>query len=552
MLRKAGARLLTTTLMVTLGLGFARAQTNYRSSQQVTTQLQSLSRQHSSITSLQSIGKTDGGKDIWVLTLGSGDIDNHPAIVVAGGVDGRYIISSELALKFAEDLLSSSQTDSVKALLASTTFYVLPNVNPEATDQLFAQLKYARTGNARATDDDRDGQSGEDGFEDLNGDGLVTMMRVEDPTGPWKKNEADDRIMVKAADGETGGFLYLSEGTDNDKDGSFNEDGAGGINFNSSLTWDFPYFQPGAGDFPVADKENRAVLDFLFERWNVFALVTFGSSDNLSAPMKYNAGEASKRVLKGILKADAEANALVAKTYTDIAGKKDGAQTVVQSGGFMEWGYFHYARFSYGTPAWSWPDFKMPEDSTAKAKYKVNKDKNKEVDYLRWAEANNHDLFVGWKEISHPDFPGKKVEVGGWKPMALYNPPYSLVADISGKQNKFIVKLASMKPQVKIENLTTEAVGKGMTRISADIFNAGALATMTELAQRTRWIRMTKVEMTTTGSQQIVAGDKVKLISSITGGDKITMSWLVKGSGTVTLSAGSAQTGIDTKTINLK
>jgi hypothetical protein len=194
----------------------------------------------------------------------------------------------------------------------------------------------------------------------------------------------------------------------------------------------------------------------------------------------------------------------------------------------------------------------MPEDSAARAKYKANKDKNKEVDYLRWAEANNHDLFVEWKPVNHPDFPGKKVEVGSWKPFAPYNPPFSLVEDISAKQNKFIAKLATMKPQVKIENLTTEALGKGMTRITADIFNAGTLATMTELAQKTRWVRMTKVEMALTGSQQIVSGDKVKLISSIDGRDKVTMSWLVKGSGSVKLSAGSAQTGIDTKTITLK
>jgi hypothetical protein len=552
MSKKAGAKLLIATLLVTLTYGFSQAQADYRSSQQITTQLQSLSRQYSSLAKLQSIGKSDGGKDIWVLTLGLGDIDNHPAIVVAGGVDGRYIVSTELALKFAEQLLGSSQTDSVKNLLSTTTFYVLPNVNPEATDQFFASLKYARTGNGRATDDDRDGQNGEDGYEDLNGDGLVTMIRVEDATGEWKKHEADDRIMVKAKDGEAGGYLYLTEGTDNDKDGAFNEDGAGGINFNNSLTWDFPYFQPGAGDFPVADKENRAVLDFLFERWNVFALVTFGSSDNLNAPIKYNAGEASKRVLKGMLKADADANALVSKSYADIVGKQDGAQSVIQSGGFMEWGYFHYARYSFGTPAWSWPEFKMPEDSAARAKYKANKDKNKEVDYLRWAEANNHDLFVEWKPVNHPDFPGKKVEVGSWKPFAPYNPPFSLVEDISAKQNKFIAKLATMKPKVKIENLTTEALGKGMTRITADIFNAGTLATMTELAQKTRWIRMTKVEMALTGSQQIISGDKVKLISSIEGGDKVTMSWLVKGSGSVKLSAGSAQTGIDTKTITLK
>lgn len=552
MYRKAGVRLLITTLFTALIPWAADAQNDYRSYQQVTSTLQALSNQHGAVARLQSIGKTDGGKDIWVLTLGSGDIDNHPAVVITGGVDGRYVMSTELALRFAEGLLGAAQTDSIKNLLASTTIYVLPNVNPEASEQYFASLRYARTGNARATDDDRDGASGEDGYEDLNGDGLITMMRVEDATGQWKKAAADDRIMIKAAEGERGGYLYLTEGRDNDKDGAWNEDGAGGINFNKSLTWDFPYFEAGAGDFPVADKENRAVLDFLFERWNVFALVTFGPSDNLNSPLKFSAGEASKRVLKGVLKTDADANALVAKSYADLVGKKDGAQPVTQGGGFMEWGYFHYARFSFGTPAWTWPEFKMPEDSVEKAKYKPNTDKNKEVDFLRWAEANNHSVFVNWTPVEHPDFPGKKVEVGGWKPFALQNAPYSLVPGIADKHNRFVVKLASMKPEVKIENLQTEAVGKGMTRITADIFNAGQLATMTELAQRTRWVRLTKVEMKLSGAQQLVSGDKVKLLSAIQGGDKVTMSWLVKGSGSVILSAGSAQTGIDTKTITLK
>jgi len=95
-------------------------------------------------------------------------------------------------------------------------------------------------------------------------------------------------------------------------------------------------------------------------------------------------------------------------------------------------------------------------------------------------------------------------------------------------------------------------VGNGLTRITADIYNSGSLATMTELAQKTRWVRMTKVELQPGASQQIVSGDKVKLLSSIGGGAKVTLSWLVKGSGSVTLSAGSAQTGIDTKTITLK
>lgn len=532
--------------------GALRAQADYRSLQQIKTQLDRLVSQHPTAARLETIGTTEGGKDILVLTIGSGDVSNHPAIAVVAGVDGPHLLGQELALRFAEQLLGSVGSDSVRNMLATTTFYVFPNVNPDASEQYFASLKYARAGNGRATDDDRDGENGEDPFEDLNGDGLITMMRVADPTGSWKKHDADDRIMTKARTGETGGYLYLTEGADNDGDGKWNEDGPGGIHFNKSLTWDFPYFEAGAGDFPVADKENRAVLDFLFDRWNVFAVVTFGSSDNLNAPQKYNAGEASKRVLKSPLKADAEMNETIAGYYTAIAGKKDNAQAVIQRGGFMEWAYFHYARYSYGTPGWFWPTFNMPEDSASKALYKPNEDKNREVDYLRWAESEDHDLFVPWRQVSHPDFPGKQVEVGGWKPFAAYNPPYDLVAGLAEAHSRFIVKLASLKPQVKIENVRVEPVGRGLSRVTADIFNPGTFATMTELAERTRWVRKTKVEMTPGNNQQIISGDKVRLLNAIPGGGKETVSWLIKGSGAVTLSAGSAQTGIDTQTITLK
>lgn len=552
MLKKTGRSLPLLLVLFIILPGITRAQNDYSSSQQIATQLERLARQYPLATRLQSVGKSEGGKDIFVLSIGTGDTENHPAVAVVGGVDGRYVLSTELAYRFAEALLSGTQTDSVKQILATTTFYVLPNVNPDASDQYSGSPRFARAGNRRATDDDRDGQNGEDPYEDLNGDGLITMMRVEDPTGAWKKNEADGRIMVKAADGETGGYLYLSEGTDNDKDGQWNEDGPGGINFNKSLTWDFPYFEPGAGDFPVADKEARAVLDFLFDRWNVFSVVTFGSSDNLNSPQKHNAGEATKRVLKTMLRADAEMNEKISKSYVETVGKKDGAQPAVQRGGFMEWAYFHYARYSYGTPGWSWPEFDMPEDSAAKAHYLPNKGKNKEVDYLRWAELGDHDLFVPWQPVSHPGFPGKKVEVGGWKPFAVYNPPYSLVPEIASAHNRFIMDLAAMKPQVRIENVKVESVGKGLNRITADIFNPGTFATMTDLAQKTRWVRKTKVEIALGKNQQLLAGDKIKLLLAIQGGGKETLSWLVKGGGNVTLSAGSAQTGIDTQTITLK
>ena len=203
------------------------AQDTYSSYDDLTEQLQNLADDHSEFANLQSLTTTLGDREVWMLTLGSGDIKNHPAVAVIGGAKGSHRMGSELTLKFADQLLSKTNQDSIRQMLQSTTFHVVPRLNPDAAEQLFTDIKYARDGNAKATDEDRDGPVNEDGFEDLNGDGLITMMRVQDQAGKWMPYANDERVMVKADinDGQRGSYQYYTEGRDNDQDGHFNEGG---------------------------------------------------------------------------------------------------------------------------------------------------------------------------------------------------------------------------------------------------------------------------------------------------------------------------------------
>ena len=86
-------------------------------------------------------------------------------------------------------------------------------------------------------------------------------MRVHDPTGKYMAHPQDPRILIEAeADkNEQGRFRILTEGIDNDKDGKFNEDGPGGVDFNRNFTFEYPYFQAGAGPSQVSETETRAV-----------------------------------------------------------------------------------------------------------------------------------------------------------------------------------------------------------------------------------------------------------------------------------------------------
>ena len=106
----------------------------YRNHAQLSQKLKSLEASSAGLAKLRSITKTAGGKDIWLMEVGSGDRSAHPAIAVVGGVEGSLLFSQELAVGFIEKLLAGAKTDSIKNLLATTTFYVYPSMSPDASE----------------------------------------------------------------------------------------------------------------------------------------------------------------------------------------------------------------------------------------------------------------------------------------------------------------------------------------------------------------------------------------------------------------------------------
>lgn len=552
----------------------AFAQTGYSNYNQQSARINNLVKGFPQLVKLKSIAKTVGGKDIWMITIGSGNTEAKPAIAVIGGVEGSHLLGAELAIGFAEKSLQGSNVDSIKNLLAKTTFYVFPNMSPDAMEQYFAPLKYERQGNATQTDDDRDGKLNEDGYEDLDKDGRITFMRVQSPVGEYKINQDDKRSMVKAdiTKGEKGQYLLMHEGVDNDKDGSFNEDGEGGVWFNKNFSFGYPAFTKGAGEFAVSENETRALADNLFQLFNVYAVVSFSSNNNLSTPYTFNAGNTTTRIITGWLEQDAKVNATVAELYNKTAGMKDAPKVTAAGGDILSWAYYHYGRFSFSTPGWSVPKTgadttkkaltdttrKTLADTTKKSAADTSK-KEKPVmmedataNYLRWASREGIvDGFTDWKKIEHPDFPGQQVEVGGIDPFVLTNPPYKMVTEIAAKHTDFLIKLAALQPEIDIINTKTEKIGGGLTRITASVINRGALPSHSKLGERTYWVKRINVKLNLSGNQTVVSGKKIQLLNSLEGYSVKELSWLVSGSGKVVLEAGSPTTGIKKLEITL-
>lgn len=511
--------------------------------------LQALTKTYPQLVTLKSLVKTNGGKDIWLLTIGTGKTETKPAIAVIGGVEGHHVLGTELAIGFAENLLAKAGTDSVKNLLAKTTYYIFPNMSPDAMEQYFAPLKYERTVNATETDDDRDGKLNEDAVDDLDRNGRITWMRVSSPIGDYRLHPDDPRVLIRAdsTKGERGQYLLLQEGIDNDKDGKLNEDGAGGIAFNKNLTYNHKTFAAGAGDYPASEKETRALLDFLYDAFNVYAVVSFGSNNNLSTPIVYNAASAQQRITSGWAEADTRANSAVSELYNKTTGLKDAPKTNTTGGDVLSWGYFHYGRLSFSTPGWWIP--KAKPDTAKKEKAFTVEDAS--ANALRWFSQQGINAFTEWAPVNHPDYPGQKVEVGGLNPFAMVNPPYTMAADAVKKHTDFLVRLASLQPEIVVMNLKTEKLGNNLTRITADVVNKGILPTHSKIGERSYFVKKVKVALNTGSRQEVVGGKKIQLFPGMAGNSSQTVSWIVKGSGKCTLEAGCPTGGITTMDVNL-
>lgn len=556
----------------------AGAQSQYNDHKTIMQKINALTKEYPALCTAKPLVKTAGGTEIMALTIGRGERDNKPGIAVLGGIEGSYLLGRELAFGFVASLLKDSESAEIKSLLDKVTFYVFPDVSPDAAEQFFRQLKYERNINAGTTDDDRDFVNDEDPFEDLNNDGFITLMRISDPAGIYTENGDDKRIMVPAdiSKGQTGSFSVYSEGIDNDKDGKFNEDGPGGVNFNRNLTFNYEEHGTNAGLYPVSEAESKAVLDFLFDHYNIYATFAFGPQDNLGQPMKsaerpgttqpssqdqspgmgqgFQQGQFppmgqfppqgqmrmmnQERRFTSILRSDEAINKLVSGKYHEITGIKGAPPAQSTRGNFMEWAYFHYGRYSFSTPAWWYP---------------VEKEQNPEVAFLKYAAENKmDDVFIPWTEIKHPDFPGKKVEAGGIKPFAMINPPPDKIDDLVSKNYKFIVAVAGMHPELEFLDVKVENQGDNIFRLSLKVHNKGVFATCAEAGERNMWTRLMRISIETANKQQLLSGAKVQRMQRLEGDKSSEFSWLIMGKGTINITAGAVNTGIITTSADLK
>jgi hypothetical protein len=537
---------------------------------------------------VSSIGNSAGGLPLLVARLGAGaDVDSRPAVLLIANAWGPQVVGSEIALRLVQQLGQAYGKDSATtALLDHSTIYVLPRANPDAAEAFFQSPLVERVRNASKWDDDRDAATDEDGPEDLDGDGIVAMMRIKDPAGEWLADSAEPALMRKAdvSKGEVGDYKLYLEGRDNDGDEQWQEDPPGGVDIGKSFPYEFSQFGEATGAGMMAEAETRAIAQFIVDHPGIAVIYTLGPQDNLLKAWEgkelpkegVRPGTSAGGPLKAILKEDEPWFTEVAARYRKITGQEKGPQSAPLEGDPVSWGYFDMGRWSFGARPWWVPDMKPDSAGTdsvgahgraplrdapaprSRGRAPVKSDPDSAAadrNAIRWLRANEPGAVMDWKPFSHPDFAGKDVEIGGLRPYALVNPPAAMLDSLSTQQTKFVSALAGMLPSIALRELKTESLGSGLFRITVEVANDGYLPTSSTVGDMVRMPRPVRVELAAGDGRTIVSGRHFQLLKPISGsGTGTELTWVVRASSgdRMTLTAESPAAGHATLTFNLR
>jgi hypothetical protein len=300
--------------------GFAGEMTlkfdRYHTPEELNKTLVEFSKKNSKVSTLHKIADSPGGLPVYIIEIGPEVKKNKrylPAVFVAANMEGIVPISSEAAIYLIKSILVKPE------LRKNKTWYILAVGNPDAAKRYLIKPLYRSSNNANPYNDDMDDRIDEDGFEDLDKNGVITMMRAKDPEGKWIPVPGDPRLMKKAdwKKGEKGMFKLYTEGIDNDGDGKYNEDTPGGVNIGINFPHLFKPFKNNAGAWAGVEEESFNLIKFVNDRKEICMVFTFGDTNFCKIPPQGGRkGSADFAKIKIPKRFEKIFNVDVSKTYT--------------------------------------------------------------------------------------------------------------------------------------------------------------------------------------------------------------------------------------------
>ena len=457
-----------------------------------------IQKQYSQLADIQSIGKSRMGRDQYLITVtakSTGDHGSKPAMWVDGAIHGNEINGIMCSLYVMWYLLTRYDYDSyVFDLVNNATFYILPGLNVDANDSF---ASFPNTPNNprepyRPEDNDKDGLYDEDQTEDVDGDGELSTMYIEDPKGPFKLSP-DKRRFVPVIDEKEEVLRFRrigSEGFDNDGDGMINEDDLGGPDPNRNM----PYgWNLQAGEFyPLSEPETRNVFEFQLAHPNIFASFHYHNTGRIimfQAPPAVQARtqppqqqQRQQQTFEQRLEALRQTNQYaqlfdrqVAPNYqhdmdvqTEIATmgarilKNYRATIAGLSGQAHASTYYMLGAYSYLIELWGSPAFAADEDGDGRVT---------DEEYLKWCDIElTGEGWIDPYKFTHPDL--GEIWMGGTrKKHTQRTPPARYIEQETFKNAQFVLYCASQFPRVEIDEVTVTPATQNLYWVEVAVKN---------------------------------------------------------------------------------
>lgn len=528
------------------------------------------------LLSLASLGKSVEGRDLWCVTINNpetGPDRSKPAFYCDGNIHGNEVQAGEACLYLIWYLAENyDRLEMVRKIVDERAFYVVPTVNPDGRAWWFNgpnTTSSSRSGK-RPVDDDRDGRADEDGYDDLDGDGQVTLMRRKDPNGRYRISPADDRLLVPIKPGEQGAYELLGlEGIDNDGDGQVNEDAPGGYDMNRNwpADWQPDHIQFGAGDFPLCFPETRAVAEFILDHPNIAGVQAFHNAAGmiLRGPghptRQAQYPQADDRVAEEI----GRIGARMLPFYRNLVIHRD---LYPVHGGFIGWTYEHLGIFSFTNELWNGDQLLgRPAASEDGQSPRGVIGGGEEADELFAADR----LLLGasyrpWKPYKHPLY--GDIEIGGFVKESQRVPPPFLIEELCHRNAAFVIYHADQMPRVVWDELAVERLGPGTFAVTATVKNTRAIPTVAAQAAQRRLglpdtLSLSGKGLTVVGGGTLVNRDTgevraaehqpetLRLPSGVAGHSVARVRWFVRGKGEATVTFASQKGGTITRSVTL-
>lgn len=494
---------------------------------QLTEALHALCTAHPDLLAIESIGKSHEGRDVWLVTATNtktGPAAEKPAFWCDGNIHATEVAASAACLYLLYKVATEYGTrKDVTRLLDTRALYVVPRVNPDGSELFFSNKPKLIRSSVRPYPYNEDPIEGLI-EEDIDGDGRILQMRIQDPNGPWKVHPEEPRLFTKRDPVEEGGTYYriLPEGRLEDYDGhtiTLARDKEGlDLNRNFPAHWRQEHEQPGAGPFPGSEPEAHNLIKFVTSHPNITGAIAFHTfSGVILRPYGTHADDTFPAE-------DLWTYQTIGKKGTELTGYptvsvfhdfKYHPKEVI-TGVFDDWAYDHLGVFAWTVEVWS-PhrhagitegfDEKTKPGSFKFMEWFREHPVEDDLKLLRWADAALPGQgFVAWRKFEHPQL--GEIEIGGWDTQLCFrNPPPKYLEEEIAPLADWVIWHALLSPRLELASVTAEAIGDGAYLVRMIVDNAGWLPTyVTKKALEKKVVRPIVVEIELPAGAKLESG----------------------------------------------